>query len=665
MRKETAVGRWRRLPLPGGVLLFLLFSVAAAVAEVPLEPGISMYTTLNPVTFRNYAIDLPNCTSRFQVRISEGSGDLDLFIRYGQPFTATSYDEMIQQSDVYSDTPGTAYEFIELNATTTVPIRGGRWYVAPTNWNDAATGFLLATYYEVGMPVPAGQELFLTYEPIDDPVPGIVPSAVLPIAVGDTAWGGGTLTIEIGTCPCVAPVDLYFAVQLPSQPEELYLLLPDGLLYPYSLVGLLPWKSGLTAAVDEIPFGDLSRAALPPGTYYLYLAAAPVGTFNYFYLWSTFFSVSGPSAPGNIDPFIDLIVDDTVIDFGRLDEWRRNLGVGTAIGIPPDHPWPVPPYTAGIRNLCTYINGGISYLKTIPQLPVTDPNHINPQQYPAGITCVYAVVADGDVDALNVTHMLPEPLFGRGNYYTAIDIPGGVPAGTLIDNYATMSAYNATLTACANAGQLGVQPHARSVNSPFGPGVLLAPVEPLRTPPQEFPYVIAFSQVGAAGTTAVLPGQTLRESPNPLDPVALQPFGTVFQVTIEEGAWSEGNARGYIWMVPVTDDFWDPRHSGGSGDPALWVGQERVGTLTYVGQTLPVIWEAPDDPDVPTNSTHDQRHIDPDTVPLGGVVQLEGQVQDPVNPMVNAFAPVSYPVPLNGGPSTDKITIGGGSGTYS
>lgn len=96
-------------------------------------------------------------------------------------------------------------------------------------------------------------------------------------------------------------------------------------------------------------------------------------------------------------------------------------------------------------------------------------------------------------------------------------------------------------------------------------------------------------------------------------------------------------------MIPVTDDFWDLRHSNGTGDPGLWVSGQRVATLTYVGQAIPIIWEAPDDPNV-EQSTHDRRHVNPDAIPAGGTVQLEARVQDSVNPQETAFALVAWPV---------------------
>jgi hypothetical protein len=161
----------------------------------------------------------------------------------------------------------------------------------------------------------------------------------------------------------------------------------------------------------------------------------------------------------------------------------------------------------------------------------------------------------------------------------------------------------------------------------------------LRTPPREFPYVIGFNQ-GGIRNGSIYPGDIVTEAPNPL---GLVPQGTVFKVIVVEGSWTDGDAKGYLWMVPVTDDFWDQRHST-TAVPALFVNNVRKATCSYVGQTLPVILEAPDDPDV-EQTTHDRRHVfDPSTIISGGgTVQIEARVNDPFSPQDRAFGLVAWP----------------------
>ena len=236
------------------------------------------------------------------------------------------------------------------------------------------------------MALPIKPETFVTYDPIEKPLLNSSPEYAQPIGAGSIAWGGGTITIQVETCPFLEPVDVYFAILASFLPDELYMLTSEGTLAPNSLVGLVPWKSSITAGIQESPFGDIRMSDLPAGTYYLFLAVAPEGSIDNFYLWSSFFEIPiGPATP-NIKPYIDLVVDDTVIDFGRLDNKRRNLGVGTNLGVLPVYQ--VPPYSTSnvnLQNLCTY-NGGVTYLKTLPLLPTTDVNHIDPDQYPDGMT---------------------------------------------------------------------------------------------------------------------------------------------------------------------------------------------------------------------------------------------------------------------------------------
>jgi hypothetical protein len=111
-----------------------------------------------------------------------------LAVRKGE---AECYEDLLIQSDALSDTVGTADERIELNNSTSMPILPGRWHVAPTNWNKYATNFTLSTWLETGMPIPAKPELFLTYDPIKEPLSDIDPVHVQPMGTGDTARGGG------------------------------------------------------------------------------------------------------------------------------------------------------------------------------------------------------------------------------------------------------------------------------------------------------------------------------------------------------------------------------------------------------------------------------------------------------------------------------------------
>jgi len=404
----------------------------------------------------------------------------------------------------------------------------------------------------------------------------------------------------------------------------------------------------------------------------------------------------------NARPYIDVVADDKVIDFGRLDgspnaPEKKVIGVGPAVSIlfPPNlnpfgvlaHPFPpVNPYVtpvAGIPNLGVYTAppilpevGASTELRRLaiignPDRPPNTSPLYNPLQFPWGMTCVYVVVADADGDLIDADYSLEyitaTPLHGRGTLYTAIPIPtaaaavssqiympdgrtiaqfnqgSGYPAGGCIYNNEILHAYNAVLTAFANRGWLSVQPHVRSPVLPNGnPNPLLPFTAPINLLSQtnEFPYIIGFNAGTDPKGRGIQAGDVVTEAPCPIN--GLAPRGTVQKLILLEGNWVNGDAKGYLWMLPVTDDFWDPRHAAGT--PTLSVNGVAVALCSYVGQALPVIWEAPDDPDAAL-VTRDRRFIDPDTIPRGGTVNIEGRVEDGTGKQRRAFEKIGFPNP--------------------
>lgn len=371
----------------------------------------------------------------------------------------------------------------------------------------------------------------------------------------------------------------------------------------------------------------------------------------------------------NAKPYIDVVVDDVVIDFGRLDGIRRQNGVGppTAGGLyvqPPfNHPIPFPnlfdapplPISLALPSWGVYFPPALvapwnpgrppgtagTALKTLPIINrPAGPGHINPIQNPWGMTVVYAVVADadGEDDWIAARFMLPKPIMGRGNLYAAVDTPE-VPVGAIIDTEIKLSYYNQALSDYANLGQLPLQPHRRTPSLSNPVQRFIATTESVRIPPQEFPYIIAFSN----GSGGIVAGQTVTEAPNPL---GFTPQGQVLHVILVAGSWAKQNAQGYLWLIPVQDDFWDFRHNP-NGVPALYVGSVQKAICSFVGQALPIIWEAPDDPDV-QNTTHDRRHLNPpgSIIPRGGYISIEARVSDLFDPVEQRdFGLVAYPDP--------------------
>ncbi len=404
-------------------------------------------------------------------------------------------------------------------------------------------------------------------------------------------------------------------------------------------------------------------------------------------------------------PMVRIVPDDFVVDFGRLDEKRKQspltfeplrplpdavpcTGSRGAPEITPPSTLPVSPFedypSERYRNLCQYVNmlgeNGFldqTYLRTLitcndsteyPSdhcLPLENnvhnhDTHVNPEQHPCGMTCVFAIVADVNGDELTGGFEFPTTLYGHGNYYAAIHVPdansggsiitlpdgrsvanilpNGLVPGSIIDTQEKLDAYNATLLYLANAGALPVQTNSALV---FPDEELLH--EKLQTSDL---YLITF---GGGGPTAIKADVTLDQGKEGIDfdgdgelddgvPGDIivgggGGLGRVHKVTLVDGDWKDNSAAGYLWLTGVTGTF-----TPGTG---LFVDGMQRATVTAVGQALPIIWEAPDDPDT-GKTTHDRRH-NGDRIPAGGTVQLEARISDGDTEEQIDFHWVSYP----------------------
>lgn len=187
----------------------------------------------------------------------------------------------------------------------------------------------------------------------------------------------------------------------------------------------------------------------------------------------------------NSPPELDLFSGRNHVEFGRLDS-VRSAGVGpvptlpaaTVTG-PATGPLTIcPTAVGGTRDPAT---GRIGF-KTLPKpedvitmpapidqkLPdapvvggASDSTHRWP--YP-GRTCVWALIADGDLDAQTFAWEWPGPLYGAGNYYAAVEVPvgfdarvpAGIPIGAFIGTGEQLAVYNAFVSSLWNT--LGVIP---------------------------------------------------------------------------------------------------------------------------------------------------------------------------------------------------------------
>lgn len=186
-----------------GCLCLFIQYVHTQAAET-LHSGTPVHTSLPSRTYRNYCIDVPFTAIRLTVTITNGTGDLDLYLKYGSPLSGGTIGELAAEADIKSDDP-TALESIEITPSTVPALQEGKWYVVPLNLNNTATDFTLTATVEVG----TKHQLDMT----------ISPKVATPGA--SLSW-----TLEITSGSISGNVDLYAAVSQPQGP--LIFLGPQG-----------------------------------------------------------------------------------------------------------------------------------------------------------------------------------------------------------------------------------------------------------------------------------------------------------------------------------------------------------------------------------------------------------------------------------------------------
>lgn len=128
-----------------------------------------------------------------------------------------------------------------------------------------------------------GSLSFLTSSQIDS-----IASYLQSLASGTTS--GTTLSLEVSAGKFSGAVDVYLAVYAPDISPDIYMIMPDYSLQPYSTVGLVAYKTNVTA-INERLYGDIPTSSLSKGTYYLYMAVTPAGSIASYYLYQTSFVI--------------------------------------------------------------------------------------------------------------------------------------------------------------------------------------------------------------------------------------------------------------------------------------------------------------------------------------------------------------------------------------
>jgi hypothetical protein len=201
---------------------------AAVVGETILQNGVPLNTSLPAYIYANAYIDVPAGATSLTVTITKGTGDLDLYLKYGAPLTGTTIAELNSNADFRSDSSG-PNETITVTTNSTPPLKAGKWYVATLNLNSVTTTFTLTATYQVSdgstQPVPSVPGKISnpvsegTLTPMPDPPGNKETKHTLKLSA-DPASGipGASMNLDyditLGTA--AGDVDLYFGIKFPD-----------------------------------------------------------------------------------------------------------------------------------------------------------------------------------------------------------------------------------------------------------------------------------------------------------------------------------------------------------------------------------------------------------------------------------------------------------------
>ncbi|MBW2147472.1 MAG: hypothetical protein JRI22_10670 [Deltaproteobacteria bacterium] len=300
----------------------------------------------------------------------------------------------------------------------------------------AALLMMSGTAFAQTIPVPTSQQMF-SYPPTADPVLDADPAAARPVGVGSVAAGGLTLTLRISFLQFSGPVDIYFLI---ASPVGMFYLRSDGTFQPFS-GEIEPLKSNTTGPIDENLFGDVPTSALPPGTYFIYCAAASPGSLERFYAWETYFEIQGPGPANGCGDYtgsrqFSMSFDHTAnADVESFHEQIRTIGSvpftlqadGTLTG-----EGTIQVSISGQADVCTFsgtgtvhvtISGQLSFDETCaPMLNITF-NEIWYQNTIVTWVCPEAVVPVNQPTE-NVTHNLTFPVINGHTISGPVIAPG-------------------------------------------------------------------------------------------------------------------------------------------------------------------------------------------------------------------------------------------------
>lgn len=126
-----------------------------------------------------------------------------------------------------------------------------------------------------------------------------------PVAFGSAAFGGATFDAQVGLTDLLFTGNVYIAYSTASDPTKINIMNPDNSFTQYDLNTIVaqvlagmplpmvqPWRTN-TMGNFNMSVIQTATANLPPDVYTVYMLLTPAGTFSSFYLWITYFVVTG------------------------------------------------------------------------------------------------------------------------------------------------------------------------------------------------------------------------------------------------------------------------------------------------------------------------------------------------------------------------------------
>jgi hypothetical protein len=165
----------------------------------------------------------------------------------------------------------------------------------------SATRNVTAQFAALGPPaavtfLPTGQEAAF-YHPVFDPVKSPSLEACRPVAIDEDP---SLTNLYVGLPVFDQAVDVYVGVAIDGI-NDMFIFGPGSSIQLLS-DGLVAWKQNLHSEVDEALLGaGVPTAALPAGTYRIFLMVTAAGNMSVSYAWQTYFEITHVQL---LDPFL-------------------------------------------------------------------------------------------------------------------------------------------------------------------------------------------------------------------------------------------------------------------------------------------------------------------------------------------------------------------------